>query len=793
MSDETVNIEINGEPLKARKGQMVIEVADDAGIRIPRFCYHKKLSVAANCRMCLVELEKAPKPMPACATPVGEGMKVYTQSPKALSAQKNTMEFLLINHPLDCPICDQGGECELQDLALGFGRGVSRYTEGKRVVSDPDLGPLISTDMTRCIHCTRCVRFTEEVAGYKELGATGRGEQMRIGTYIEQTVDHELSGNVIDLCPVGALNNKPFRFRGRAWEMTQHAQVSPHDPVGSNLWAHVLRGEFLRAVPRDNESINETWIADRDRYSNEGIYSEERVTTPLLRGKDGLQPVSWSEALEVAAKTLSDVIREHGADQLGALAAPGASVEEHFLFQALVRGLGSNNLDHRLGQVDFRSDGAEGHYPWFGITLEEIESLDGAMVIGSSLRKEAPMLAHRVRKAALNGTRVGLVNPAHYSYQFPTSGHLVRHGAELVTAAAEVVVALSEQLKASVPEEVQGLVKNVEPGAEARAIAEGLAAGESRWVMLGQLARSHPNWSELRALGLAAAGMANARFGVLSDGGNSAGAALAGVLPHRGPGAQAVKDAGLNAHEMFVSPRQAYLLLDCEPARDAWDSAAARDAMAGADKVIALASFMNEDLRQQADIVLPVGVYAESFGTRVNGEGRWQSSQGTVQPPGEARPAWKILRALGNVLELDGFEQMDPEEVLRDARAAIGEPGPGEENLDGVELAQPARPKGLWRLGEMPIYAVDALVRRSEPLQQTRDGRAAEARLAPADAEQLNVNDGDAVRVSLGNRGCRLLARIDTALPKGSVAVPVGLAETEGLGPRHGGVTVERI
>ena len=791
MSDETVNIEINGEPLQARKGQMVIEAADDAGIRIPRFCYHRKLSVAANCRMCLVELEKAPKPMPACATPVGEGMKVYTQSEKALAAQKNTMEFLLINHPLDCPICDQGGECELQDLALGFGRGVSRYTEGKRVVSDPDLGPLISTDMTRCIHCTRCVRFTEEIAGYKELGATGRGEHMRIGTYIQQSVDHELSGNVIDLCPVGALNNKPFRFRGRSWEMTEMATVPPHDAVGSNTWAHVLRGEFLRTVPRDNDAVNETWISDRDRFSNEGIYSPERIARPMIRRNGELEPVSWEEAATAAAEALRNVVNQHGPEQLGALASPVASLEELYLFQALVRGLGGANLDHRLGRADFRADAQEGHYPWLGLALEEIESLDGVLVVGSSLRKEAPMLAHRVRKAALGGTQVGFVNPAEYQFLFPLSGHRVCHDAELVQGLAEVVAALAEETGETMPTEVNGLVKGVQPGEEARAIARGLATGESRWVMLGQLARSHPQWSELRALGLAAARMSGARFGQLSEAGNTAGAALAGVLPHRGPGGEEAA-AGMNAQEMFADPRKAYLLLHCEPARDAWDGAAARQALSHAESVVALASYRNADLEEHADIVLPVGTYAESFGTRINGEGRWQSSRGVIEPWGESRPAWKILRALGSILELSGFEQMDAEQVLRDARNAIGETGPGEEGLAEVSAngGQPA--ESFWRLGEMAIHAADPLVRRSAPLQQSADGQV-RARLSPSDAQRLKLEEGDQVRVNGSGQDCRLSVVVDSGLPEGSVAIPAGPAETEALGPRRGGVKLEKV
>ncbi|MDQ2069135.1 NADH-quinone oxidoreductase subunit NuoG [Natronospira bacteriovora] len=791
MSDDTVKFEINGQTVEGRKGQMLIEVADEYGHRIPRFCYHRKLSVAANCRMCLVEVEKAPKPLPACATPVGDGMKVFTQSPKALSAQKNTMEFLLINHPLDCPICDQGGECELQDLALGFGRGISRYTESKRVVSDPELGPLISTDMTRCIHCTRCVRFTEEVAGFKELGATGRGEHMRIGTYIQRTVDHELSGNVIDLCPVGALNNKPFRFRGRSWEMTQHATVTPHDPVGTNIYAHTLRGDFLRAVPRENEGINETWIADRDRFSCEGIYSDERLRQPLLRRDGELQPVSWEEALEAAATGLRDAVQQHGGEQLGALASPTASLEELYLFQSLVRGLGSANLDHRLGQADFRSDAIEPAFPGLGMKLSEVEDLDAALVVGSNTRKEAPMLAHRLRKAALKGAEVGFVNPADYEFLFRQHATLVRHGAELVSGLAEVAVALASESGKSLPASVKALVDGVEAGDEARKLAAALNRGGRSLVLLGPLARSHEHWSELLALGDAIAELSGAVLGYLAEGGNVAGACLAGVLPHRGPGA-AEREVGLNAREMFAQARKAYLLMGCEPEREAWDSAQAMDALEQAGFVLSLSSFRTPEMERYASVVLPVGSYAESFGTLVNLEGRWQSSGGVINPVGESRPAWKVLRVLGNLLELEGFEQMDAEAVLADAHAAIGEVVTDMRVSGGVKLNKPAVSKGLWRLGEVPLYAADALVRRAEPLQRTLDG-VARLRISAADAGRLGVEDDSRVEVRQNGRSCVLTAAVDDGLPEGSVVVPAGTAETAALGPRHGSIELSKV
>src|SRR5262245_13866461 len=465
MSSDVIHIEVNGTPIEARKGEMLIQATDRAGIYVPRFCYHEKLSVAANCRMCLVEQEKAPKPVPACATPVGEGMKFYTRSPRAIAAQRATMEFLLINHPLDCPICDQGGECELQDLAMGFGRDISRFTEKKRAVADPNLGPLISTDMTRCIQCTRCVRFTEEIAGDQELGAFGRGEHMEIGTFISRSVDHELSGNVIDLCPVGALNSKPFRFRARAWEMTQQPVVSPHDCVGSNLYAHILRGRIMRVVPRPNDAINETWIADRDRFGYEGVYAPDRLKTPQLREGDAWREVSWEIALEQAAAAL----RSAG-PELATLAAPSSTIEELYLLQKLVRGLGARDLDHRLRMQDFRDQAEDPLYPSLGFPIADLEAQDAVLVVGSSLRREAPILAHRLRKAARRGTQVSFVNPARFDYRFPVSHYLEVPAAELAATLAALVRAASEHAHLEIPANVRSLCGSARVDERVRAL-----------------------------------------------------------------------------------------------------------------------------------------------------------------------------------------------------------------------------------------------------------------------------------------------------------------------------------
>ncbi len=518
-------------PMKARKGENIIRATDREGVYVPRFCYHDKLPVAANCRMCLVEVEKAPKPLPACATPVAEGMKIYTHSVKAIGAQRSVMEFLLINHPLDCPICDQGGECELQDLAVGFGRDISRFVERKRSVKDKNLGPLVSTDMTRCIHCTRCVRFGQDIAGIQEMGATGRGENMEIGTFIEHSVDHELSGNIIDLCPVGALNSKPFRYRGRGWEMTQVPLVSPHDGMGTQIYGHVLRGRLMRVVPRPCEEINETWIADRDRFSYEGVYSEDRLLAPQMRQADGSwSEVEWDVALAAAAQGLAGAA--HDAPGVGLLAHPSSTLEELYLLARLAEGLGSANIDHRLRQRDFRDQASDALAPALGLPIAEVDQLDALLVVGCNLRHELPILAHRVRKASLRGARISFINPARFDYFFAVAHSVLSPPAQQVADLAAVLVAVLAG--ASAPAQLGALLTGVTPTDEHRAIAVQLKSGARRAIWLGALAARSNRYSELRALGRALAAASGASYGELAEGGNAAGAYLAGaVLPHR--------------------------------------------------------------------------------------------------------------------------------------------------------------------------------------------------------------------------------------------------------------------
>jgi NADH-quinone oxidoreductase subunit G len=716
MRDDTVVIEVDGERVEARRGQMIIEATDAVGTYVPRFCYHEKLSIAANCRMCLVEVEKAPKPLPACATPVVDGMKVFTKSPYAIAAQKATMEFLLINHPLDCPICDQGGECELQDLAVGYGRDVSRYNDGKRVVKDKNIGPLVSTDMTRCIHCTRCVRFGQEIAGIPQLGTTERGERMQIGTYIEQSVDHELSANIIDLCPVGALNNKPYRYSARAWEMTQKATVSPHDCVGSNMFAHVLRGTVKRIVPRENESINETWISDRDRFSYEAIYSDERLLTPRVKEGGAWRDIGWEDALNLVAEKL----RSARAEKIGMLASPSVTVEEAHLVTRIAEHLGTANIDHRITRRDFSDEANDPVYPWLGCEIADIEKQDAIVVVGSNLRHEAPILAHRVRKAALAGADVSFVNSTKHSYYFDILKSL--HGKGLVELLRGVAVAAcGKVLPASVADICKGVT--VDDGHER--IAASLKNAEQGLLLLGNVANRHRAYSAVRALAAAIVAATGAKLGHLSEGANSAGASLVGLLPHRGPGGTDRSEPGLNAGNMLDDPLDALMLVNVEPDADLLSVEGGAGQVAAQTFTIALTPFVTDTMLYATDLLLPIGTFAETSGTYVNVAGTWQSFPGVANPVGEARPTWKVLRVIGNLVDASGFEYVTSEEVRDEIAATVADRQPDNRYDGGAKIAKPNGEDAPDHDIDVPIYSVDATVRRATALQLTAEAQRA--------------------------------------------------------------------
>ena len=775
-----LDIEIDGKPTQVPPGSTIMDAALTVGAYIPHFCYHKKLSIAANCRMCLVQVEKAPKPLPACATPVTNGMKVFTHSELAVNAQKGVMEFLLINHPLDCPICDQGGECQLQDLALGYGGGESRFQEAKRVVFQKDVGPLVSMqEMTRCIHCTRCVRFGQEIAGVMELGMANRNMHSEIQSFVGRSVDSELSGNMIDLCPVGALTSKPFRYAARAWELSSRKSVSPHDSLGSNLSVQVKNGVVMRVLPRENEDINECWLSDKDRFSYKGLQGEARLQKPMIRVDGSLREVEWNVALDYVSHALKDIEKTHGGEQIAALGSPHATLEELYLLQKLTRALGSGNVDFRPRQRDFSLDGKLAGTPWLGLRLSEIKTLDAALVVGSFLRKDTPLFAQRLRQLAKKGGRVSVVSVTGDDPLIGLHGKLAVAPDQLASALAAIVKAVGERKNVR----LEGL-DSISVGEEAAAIADSLIAGERRAIFLGNVAQQLADAGEIHALALKLAELTGASLGFIGEAANSVGGYLAKALP-----------TALNAYEMFRQPRKAYLLLGVEPDLDCHHPAQAVAALKQAALVVMLTPFRHEAAMDYADVLLPTTPFTETSGTFVNTEGRAQSFNGVCRPLGDSRPAWKVLRVLGNLLGRDGFacdssEEIRDEILARDAEFVVGL----DNGLVGEPLAFAAKSPagGLQRIGEVPIHFADPLVRRSAPLQQTRDAAPPSARMNAATLAQQGVAAGDKVRVIQGEGSALLAAVLDETVPAGCVRVAAAHPATAMLGDLFGAINVER-
>jgi NADH-quinone oxidoreductase subunit G len=731
--------------------------------------------------MCLVQVEKAPKPLPACATPVTNGMKVQTHSPQAIDAQKGVMEFLLINHPLDCPICDQGGECQLQDLAVGYGGSGSRYEEPKRVVTNKNLGPLISTDMTRCIHCTRCVRFGQEIAGIMELGMIGRGEHAEIITFVGQTVDSELSGNVIDLCPVGALTSKPFRYTARPWELTRRPAVSPHCGHGSNLTLNVKQNRVMRALPRENEAVNECWLSDKDRFSYEGLNSEERLARPMLRDAGVWKEVDWQVALEFVARELKRIRERHGAAGIGMLATPHQTLEELFLLGKLARGFSSGNVDFRLRQSDFSADGRLTGAPWLGMKLADIGRLDRVLVVGSALTRDHPLIGHRLRQAVKRGLQLNLVNPFDDNLLMRVAHKAVVAPSALADMLAQVARAAAEAKHAAPPPAARDAVVSD----AARAIAASLASGKSVGVLLGNLAQHHPAAARLHELGLALADLIGARFGFLGEAANSVGGYLAGCVP---------AGSGLNSGALLADPLKAYLLLGVEPELDTHDTQRAMAAMRGAELVVAMSPYQH-GATEYAHAILPIAPFTETSGTFVSTEGAVQSFSGVVQPLGETRPAWKVLRVLGNLLGLPGFEYDSSEEIKREALGDGADVASrlGNGLAPGNSTARTGAPAGIERIAEVPPYAADAIVRRARALQQTRDAAPPVASMNRALADQLGLREGDLARVRQGAADAVVAFAIDDRLPAGCVRLAAARPETAALGAMFDALTVERV
>jgi len=704
-----VEIELDGKKVEIAEGSMVMHAAEKAGTYIPHFCYHKKLTIAANCRMCLVDVEKAPKPMPACCTPVTQGMVVRTTSEKAITAQKSVMEFLLINHPLDCPICDQGGECQLQDLAVGYGASSSRYEEEKRVVLHKDVGPLISMEeMTRCIHCTRCVRFGQEIGGVMELGMINRGEHSEITTVAGDTIDSELSGNMIDLCPVGALTSKPFRYSARTWELSRRKSISPHDSTGANLVVQVKNHRVMRVLPFENEEVNECWIADRDRFSYEALSSPDRLERPMLKQGGEWREVDWQTALEYVANGLQDIDAEHGAASIGALVSPHSTLEELYLAGALVRGIGSGNIDHRLRHAEFAP--AAG-VRWLGRSIASLSTLDSVLVVGSNLRKDHPLFAQRIRQAARKGAVVTAINAVQSDWAMPVAQAITVSAAEWLRTLAEVAQAVAA---------ARGLVAPVAtgaPGDTASAMAAALLGGEHKAILLGNAAAHHSQASQLLALANWIGEHTGASVGYLTEAANTVGAQWVGAQPDA---------AGLHAGQMLGGGLKGVLLFNTEPQFDSAAGEGAAAALGSADMVVTLSPFKTN--MAFSDVLLPIAPFTETSGSFVNAEGRLQSFHAVVRPLGETRPGWKVLRVLANLMGVAGIDFDSSQEVLAHVTAAAGATsGVPTESLSNHCAAPVSDLTGA--AGEAPctaaIYQLDGLVRRAPSLQATRDGRAA--------------------------------------------------------------------
>ncbi len=774
-----VELTIDGKKVEVEAGSMVMHAAHKLGVYVPHFCYHKKLSVAANCRMCLVEVEKAPKAMPACATPATNGMVVHTCSERAIAAQKSVMEFLLINHPLDCPICDQGGECQLQDLAVGYGGSTSRYQEEKRVVFHKDLGPLVSAEeMSRCIHCTRCVRFGQEVAGVMELGMIGRGEHSEITTFVGRSVESELSGNMIDLCPVGALTSKPFRYSARTWELARRRTVSPHDSLGANLVIQVKGDEVMRVVPFENEEINECWISDRDRFSYEGLNTEDRLSGPMIKGDDGKwRDASWSDALQVVAHGLMDVRDQSGAAQIGALASESATLEELALLARVTRGLGSENIDFRLRQTDTDFDAALSGTPWLGMPIAALESLDRVLVVGSFLRKDHPLMAQRLRQAVKRGTQVTSIDAAGDDPLFKLTARATVLPAAIADTLAQVVVALAALKSVDVPAALAGIPVD----AHAQHIAESLASGVQVAVLLGNSAVNAADASRIAANAQLIAQLSAGKLGFLTSGANTVGGYLAGATPGKG---------GKTAVAMFAEPLKAYLVLHAEPLLDVDNGVQALDALKAAFSV-ALTSYAST-AKDWANVMLPVSPFTETSGTFVNAQGLAQSFKGTVAPHAQTRPAWKVLRVLGNVLHLAGFDD-ETSESVRDAVLSGGVAARLSNQIQsaaGLTGAQASA--SLQRVTDVPIYRTDAIVRRAPALQASQASRSPSARMHAQTMNTLGIATGEQVRVKSVSGQVQLMAEQDNTLAAGAVRVSAGFEQTAALGSAYGQLSVER-
>jgi len=776
-----VEIEIDGKTLSVPSNQTIIEAADAAGIYIPRFCYHKHLSIAANCRMCLVEVEKSPKTLPACATPVMSGMKVSTRSKKTIDAQRSVMEFLLINHPLDCPICDQGGECELQDLSMGYGADHSEFDDGKRAVPELELGPLISTEMTRCIHCTRCVRFGEEVAGLRELGVTQRGGHAEITTYVEHTMTSPVSGNIIDLCPVGALTSKPFRFTARAWELRQAASISPHDAFGTNIHVHTLTDQVMRVVPKENAKLNQTWIADRDRFSYTALASSDRLDTPLIKINNEWQVATWEQALNLTVAHLQDIAKKHS-DQLVGLLHPSSTLEECYLMQKMIRGLGSANIDHRLREEDTQDEANAYAYPGLPFSLTTLEESEIVLIIGANIAHDMPMLNVRFRQMAKKGTVFMALNAYDYDMHFPIQHKIIVSPTLWVEKLNSMLHVLEGDSKRASDQSVKEVVS---PFAGKKKVS----------IILGTQVAEHPNAACVRFAVQQLAHQCHAKIGTITAGANAAGAWLAGAVSHLGPAFSKVA-GGQNAVAALKNAHRAYVLLNIEPTLDVANPKSAMQTLKQADFVVSLSTYRDLALMDVAHVMLPVAPFTETSGTYVNIVGDWQSFRGVAKPFRESRPAWKVLRVLAELLGLTDC-QYDSSEAVRDELSALCTHLPEHHGvlIEPKKRVAEYHERELVGLKEVLIYRGDAILRRAKPLQDLQSMLCTEmhhaVKLHPKTAEALNIAENAEVTVKQGDSSIQARVKYDDKLALDVMWMAAGTEMSAGLDQPMGIIQID--
>lgn len=789
MKNERFSIEIDGKEIVANPGEMLIQTADRAGIYIPRFCYHKKLQIAANCRMCLVEVENAPKTLPACATPVMPGMKAFTRSKKTIQSQKVVMEFLLANHPLDCPICDQGGECELQDLSVGYGTDSSQFEQSKRVVADENLGPLVATEMTRCIHCTRCVRFCQDIAGVQEIGAFNRGGDMNIGTFLVNGLKNELSGNVIDLCPVGALTSKPFRYQGRSWEFEQFSAISPHDCIGSNLYYHAYAehndnsSQVMRVLPKENDTINEVWLSDRDRFSYMGLTAHDRAHHPMIKQDGHWKTVSWETALNAVSEHFKAIMQAGQAHEVGGLISGSASCEEQFLFQKLLRGIGSSHIDYRVHVNDFSDQMQFTSYPGITSSLADIQQASTILVMGGNIREDQPILCHRIRQAVKAGSKLLVINHYDYDLACPTYAKKILRPDDLLP----YLVALNTVINpATAHGDIADRFLNDSALNDIASTLQG--ASGSIAIIAGEQVESALDGAQIRAwlhqLSLTVGG----RLHHITRGANAAGAWLTGAVPHRSECLLPSEQVGYHAQKMLEAKLPVYWLHGIEVEHDCIDPQLAIEALREADLVISCQSYVSETTRALADIILPIAAFSEYAGSMINASGQHQTFHAAVLPPAEAKPAWKVYRVLGSLLGFDSLQYNHCSEITSILADTL--PSMQAHYMGQITTPKYLDQKKIYRVGHWPAYRLDATVRRAEPLQAAIPANVSHARLHPDFAAAQGIENGQPCQVTQGNYKETVICQFDPCLPYGSIWLAAAVNQQATLANVHGEISI---